>query len=99
MAFFTLGGLLFKDYADKNTIYKQSKALVDKTLLEMQGDKDFMLEVVKNDGRALQFASEELKADREVVKAAMKQDLRALQFASEALKVDKNFILEAVNDC
>ena len=55
-----------------------------------------MIERVRQDGRALDDASEELKADREVVMEAVKQDGCALEYASEELKADKQVVIEAV---
>ena len=37
---------------------------------------------VKQDGNALQFASEDLQIDREIVMAAVNQDGNTLEFAS-----------------
>ena len=47
---------------------------------------------VSNNGRALQYASEELKADKEVVMAAVTNDGLALQYASEELRADKEVV-------
>eukprot|EP00972_Heterocapsa_arctica_P039426 5806854-Heterocapsa_arctica.AAC.1 len=47
------------------------------------------MEAVKQKGRALQDASEELKGNREVVMEAVKQDGSALGWASEELKGDR----------
>ncbi|WP_064581203.1 DUF4116 domain-containing protein [Streptobacillus moniliformis] len=49
-------------------------------------NKDFVLEAVKNNGWALEYASKELKNDKEAVMAAVKQNGDALQFASERLR-------------
>lgn len=62
----------------------------------MRGDKEFVLDVVKKDGMALEFVTNNLKADRDVVLAAVRQNGYALQFAAESLKADKGIILEAV---
>ena len=47
------------------------------------------MEVVKVDGTALEFASEELRHDREVVMKAVKQNGMAIRFASEDLRHDR----------
>ncbi len=39
--------------------------------MTMHGNRDFILEAVKQNGDALQFASEELRGDRDMVKAAV----------------------------
>ena len=55
-----------------------------------------MLEAVKQDGRALEFASEEPRGHRDVVLEAVKQDGRALEFASEEPRGHRDVVLEAV---
>ena len=52
-------------------------------------DKTEALAAVKNDGWALEHASDELKADKEVVMAAVKNQGTALQYASDELKAKK----------
>ena len=42
-------------------------------MLLLKGDREVVLEAVKQNGGALEDASEELKGDREVVMAAVKQ--------------------------
>ena len=51
-------------------------------------DREEMLEAVRNDGNALEYASDTLKADREVVLEAVKQNGYALEYASEELQND-----------
>ena len=51
-----------------------------------------VLEAVKQDGRALRYASAALKDDREIVLEAVKQNGDALQFASAALKNDREIV-------
>jgi uncharacterized protein (TIGR02145 family) len=55
-----------------------------------------LLEAVKKDGRALQYAGEALKNDREIVLEAVKQNGEALRYAGEDLKNDREIVLEAV---
>jgi len=52
---------------------------------------------VKNNGYALDAASEELKADKDVVMAAVKNYGEALEHASEELKADPE-ILALIDD-
>ena len=59
-------------------------------------NKQEVLEAVKQDGRALRFASAELKNDKEFVLEAVKQKGYALRFASAELRNDKDVVLEAV---
>ena len=49
---------------------------------------------VKNNGSALQYASDELQADKEVVLMAVKQNGYAINYASEELKNDPEFMKE-----
>ncbi len=52
---------------------------------------------MKNNGYALDAASDELKADKEVVMAAVKNYGEALEHASEELKADPE-ILALIDD-
>ena len=49
---------------------------------DLQGDKDFVMEAVKQDGWVLQFASADLKGDKDIVMEAVKQYGYALEYAS-----------------
>ena len=60
--------------------------------------RKLVLAAVKQNGRALAYASEELKADRKVVLAAVKQGGWALQFASEDMRGDSDVVLAAVRN-
>jgi hypothetical protein len=62
----------------------------------VETSKEVVLVAVAQDGRALEYASEELRADKEVVLAAVAQDGRALRYASEGLTSDKEVVLAAV---
>jgi CxxC motif-containing protein len=61
-------------------------------------EKTEALAAVKNDGWALEDASDELKADKEVVMAAVQENGRALQFVSDELKADKEVVMAAVKN-
>lgn len=50
----------------------------------------------KQNGEALQFASERLNNDKDVVLEAIKQNGDAFRFASARFKDDKDVVLEAV---
>ena len=63
---------------------------------KIRNNKEYMLEAVKHDGYALQYASKTLQNDKEIVLEAIKEDHRALKCASDELKNNKEFILEAV---
>ena len=55
-----------------------------------------MMAVVKQEGHALRFASDELKGDRDVVMAAVTQNGDALRSASAELKNDRAVVMAAV---
>ena len=74
-------GLLI--YLAIKEIKKMSKSITEKTEA---------LAAVKNDGWALEDASDELKADKEVVMVAVKNQVSALEFASDELKADKEVV-------
>jgi hypothetical protein len=57
-----------------------------------------VLAVVQQNGKALEYASEELRGDREVVLAAVQQHWGALEYASEGLKGDREVVLAARNE-
>ena len=65
---------------------------------EWSSDREVVLEVVKNFGGALEYASQDLKSDREVVLAAVKNNGYALEFASEDLRFDREVVLEVVKN-
>ena len=52
---------------------------------------------MKQNGIALEYASEELKGDRAFILEAVKQNGKALRYAEEELKSDKEFVMAAVN--
>merc|ERR1712185_885967 len=54
------------------------------------------MEAVKQNGRALEYASAELKGDREIVLESVKQHGLALQYASAELKGDREIVMAAV---
>ena len=54
------------------------------------------LSLVKQNGYALNYASDELKKDREIVLAAVKINGLALEYASDELKKDRDIVLAAV---
>ena len=64
-------------------------------------NKKEALKAVKQNGWALEFASDELKNDREVVLEAVKEKGSAgfaLEYASEELKNDRKVVLEAIKE-
>ena len=61
-----------------------------------RADKEIVLIAVREKGRALQYASEELRGDKEVVFEAVNQDSFALRYASDELRGDKDVVFGAV---
>jgi hypothetical protein len=59
-----------------------------------ENNKEVVLAAVKEDGYALQFASDELRDDKEVVLAAVNEDRWALRYASKSLIDDEYFLYE-----
>jgi hypothetical protein len=59
-------------------------------------DKDLVLDAVRQDWRAIEFASARLQGDREVVREALRQSWRTLEFVSEEIQGDREIMLEAV---
>ena len=65
---------------------------------------EFMLKAVKEKGKNLELASEEIKNNKEVVIEALKQDGESLEFASDKLKAAKEngiqvFIEDSYDTC
>ena len=58
----------------------------------MRGDKGAVLAAVKQDGRALEDAGEEMRGDKEVVLAAVKQNRRVFKYASAEMREDKEVL-------
>ena len=63
---------------------------------EDKNNREIVMVAVKQNGFALQWASEELKGDRDIVMEAVKQNGDALQHASAELHNDREFVIEAV---
>jgi hypothetical protein len=57
-----------------------------KIIPELKDDKGIVLEAVKQDGDALEFASDRLKDDKEVVLAAREKHFWPLDYASDRLQ-------------
>ncbi|KAF0975389.1 hypothetical protein FDP41_005383 [Naegleria fowleri] len=57
-------------------------------------DKEIVLEVVKNDGFALKYASNELRKDRGLVMEAVKSNGYALFYASEELQNNHELVMQ-----
>jgi len=65
---------------------------------ELCNDKEVVLEAMRKDIRAFQYASKELRNDKEVVLVAVRKDPWTLEYASLELIVDKDIIFEALKN-
>ncbi|CAK8996863.1 unnamed protein product [Durusdinium trenchii] len=63
---------------------------------QCKDNANLVMEAVSNDGRALQYASENLRRDNFVVMEALKHDPEALEFADEELKDSLEVIMPAL---
>jgi hypothetical protein len=61
-------------------------------------NREEMLEAMRNDVGAIEYASDSLKADREFVLEAIKIDPWLIEYASDTLKADREVMLEAVRN-
>lgn len=68
------------------------KAFFDPTV---SADRDIVLRTVSQDGRALDFAAENLRSDRQTVLKAIAKHRPALRHAAKHLRNDPDFVLEA----
>lgn len=66
---------------------------------ELQGDPDFVHQIVEIRGSAVTFASPELKRDRRIALAAVQNDGDAFMCINTSLQEDPDFVLEAVRVC
>ena len=64
---------------------------------QFRGEEGFMLAAVKQNGKALEYATQELRRDREIVIAAVNQHGWALEDADDELKRDREIVLAAIN--
>lgn len=60
---------------------------------KLRKNKRFMLQVVKHDGLALQYASREQREDPDVVKRALEQNGLALQYTAKAMRQNFDLVL------
>ena len=75
--------------------YSEMLRQYHRNVREATTNPDRVLEAVRRNGMALQYASTELKANREIVLEAVRQNGLALEFASEALQRDPDIIAVA----
>jgi hypothetical protein len=66
--------------------------------VDLLGDREIVLEAVKQDGAALQFASSRLQNERRVTMTAVESNGRALQYCGAEMKKDREIVLAAVEN-
>ena len=64
--------------------------------VDVSNNKKFLLEVVKIDGVALEYADDKLKSDKEIVMEAVINDGYSLQYADKKFIKDKEIVMNAV---
>lgn len=57
-------------------------------------DFNEVFNIVKQNGNALQYASDELRNSKEIVRRACKTNIQAMKYASDEIKDNENFIIE-----
>ena len=60
-------------------------------------NREYVLKTVKENGKLLEFASENLKDDREIALEAVLNNPEALEFVSDRLKEDREIVYESVS--
>ncbi len=83
---------------DHSVRYVEDPSSTTVTRIPTQTDRDLVLVVVKDDGKALAHASKDLQADREIVLAAVSNNGSSLQYASDDLRADKPVVLAALDN-
>jgi hypothetical protein len=76
--------------------YIENKELSEVFSSDLMNTKEFMIELVRENGCLLKFASEGLRNDKDLVSVAIKQNPHALEFASAQLQDDKEIVLPAI---
>ena len=64
---------------------------------EQANNREYVLSMVKQDGKLLDLASERLQDDEEIVMEAVKQNPISLEFASSRLKDNAKIVMESVS--
>jgi hypothetical protein len=83
---------------DHEVRYVEDPRSVTSVRIPTQTDRDLVLAVVNDDGKALVHASKNLQADREIVLAAVRNNGSSLQYASDDLRADKSIVLAALTE-
>ena len=78
-----------------NVNIDKNKATLENLSKEIKTNKDFILELVTQNGLFLEYASEELQSDKEIVLAAITNNGEALRHANEEFLESREFVLLA----
>lgn len=70
--------------------------LLNELINDLNDDYEVVLEAVRENPMALEFASSRLKDDESIVLTAISLNPNALKFASQRLKNDENFIIKGI---
>jgi hypothetical protein len=65
---------------------------------QLRSNRDFVLQIVTNNGDQLQYASSDLRDTREIVEAAVKNTGKSIVYASEQLRADPEIIILAMKE-
>ncbi len=60
-------------------------------------NREYVLKMVKENGKLLEFAQDDLKDDYEIAKEAVKNNPEALEFVSERLKGNRDLVYDSVS--
>ena len=63
-----------------------------------RGNHELVMDAVKRNGMALEFASSRLKGDQEVVRAAVINDSDAFKFAATTLRSSSTFVMSLLKE-
>jgi hypothetical protein len=64
---------------------------------QLGADKNIMSIILKSNGSALEFASDEIKNDKQLILIAFRQNYSNLRFALPNIKKNKEFIIQLIN--
>merc|ERR1712187_139535 len=81
--------------ADHECISKACSMSID--ALKCVLDRTYVIALVTEDGRKLQYASSAMRKDKDVVLAAVRSRGGAIQYADFSLQMDRDVVLAAVN--
>ncbi|EFC43556.1 predicted protein [Naegleria gruberi] len=78
--------------------HKQNQSFLYLASDNLKSDREFVLEIVKKQGLALQYVHPSLQSDKVIVKEALASIEESFMYASSALREDTGFIVELVKE-